>query len=518
MDLKRIITPFKVGLLVIAATIGTIFMVAVLSDGPVWSGDDGYEVYAVFDDVTGLAKRSQVKMAGINIGYIEDIELQNGRARVDIKITDDIELYEGIEAQDGEFKNGAVVSKTSAGFIGDYFLKITPGEEGPVLEDGDRIPNIKTPTDPGEILEKFDEIAANIQEVTASLSAVFGGEEGRKSLQEMLTNMEDMLATMNQFVQTNSGDIDRIVDNAETISEDVKVFAKTSTKTLEKMIQDAQTVVQEVKFIVGQSSGDVQAGLGTLRGTLARLQSTLDSLNYSLQNVQDITDKVNEGEGTIGNLVNDPAIADRTKQILDDAGELVGRVSKLKTIVELRSEYHIRNQETKNIIGLRLQPSLEKYYLIELIDDYRGTTTVIREDVDSTQADADDPQYRETTVRTTDEFKFSAQLARGFQVSDFLMIEGRFGIIESSGGLGGNILLTEGYDLEIQVDLFDFGVSRYPRLRSFATYDILEFAYIAGGIDDALNPRRRDYFIGLGIQFDDEDLKALLTTTGVPTP
>jgi phospholipid/cholesterol/gamma-HCH transport system substrate-binding protein len=143
---------------------------------------------------------------------------------------------------------------------------------------------------------------------------------------------------------------------------------------------------------------------------------------------------------------------------------------------------------------------------------------VIREDVDSTQADADDPQYRETTVRTTDEFKFSAQLARGFQVSDFLMIEGRFGIIESSGGIGGNVLLTEGYDLEIKLDLFDFGVSRYPRLRTTASYDILEFAYIAGGIDDALNPNRRDYFIGLGIQFDDEDLKALLTTTGVPTP
>jgi phospholipid/cholesterol/gamma-HCH transport system substrate-binding protein len=518
MDAKKIITPFKVGLLVIVAAVGTIFMVTVLSDGVTFGTDKGYEVYAVFEDVTGLAKQSQVKMAGITIGYIEDIELVEGRARVDIQITKDIELHEGIETPEGQFKNGAVVTKTSAGFIGDYYLKITPGEEGPLLEDGDRIPNVSTPTDPSEILDKFDEIAANIEEVTASLAAVFGGEEGRKNLQEMLTNMQEMLDRMNQFVQTNSDDIERIVTNAETISEDVRRFTMQGTETLQEIIRDAQTVVQEVKFMVGQSSGDVQAGLGTLRGTLARLQSTLDSLNYSLQNVQDITDKVNEGEGTIGNLVNDPAIADRTKQILDDAGELVGRVSKLKTIVELRSEYHIRNQATKNVFALRLQPSLEKYYLIELIDDYRGTTTVIREDVDSTQADADDPQYRETTVRTTDEFKFSAQLARGFQVSDFLMIEGRFGIIESSGGIGGNVLLTEGYDLEIKLDLFDFGVSRYPRLRTTASYDILEFAYIAGGIDDALNPNRRDYFIGLGIQFDDEDLKALLTTTGVPTP
>ena len=159
MDLKKIITPFKVGILVIVATIGTVFMVTVLSDGLSIGGDEGYEVYAVFDDVTGLAKQSQVKMAGITIGYIDDIELVEGRARVDIQITKDIELREGIETAEGDFKNGAVVSKTSAGFIGDYYLKITPGEEGPLLEDGDRIPNVHTPTDPGEILEKFDSIA-----------------------------------------------------------------------------------------------------------------------------------------------------------------------------------------------------------------------------------------------------------------------------------------------------------------------------------------------------------------------
>ncbi len=522
MKISDLFTPFKVGLVVLASILATLYMVTVLTQGEGgWTSREGYTVYATFEDVTGLAKNSRVMMSGISIGTLQDFKLERGngaKVRVVMRIDPDVKLYEGIETDEGYWQNGATVTKTQASVIGDYYLEVTPGTAGDEIEDGGEIHNVPETIGPSQLFSRFDRIAGNLEEITDSLSAVFGGPEGQRSMEEMMRNLEEMLATMRTFVDANSDKIDRVVTNAEQISRDVRGLTSTGTESLRNIMADAESIVQEVKFIIGESSTDVQAGLGTLRGTLGRLQTTLDSLNYSLQNIQDITDKVNEGEGAVGTLVNDPAVVDTSQRILEDVEGLTDRFDKLKTFVNLRSEYHVRHQQFKTVLGLRLQPDPNKYYMAEFIDDFRGTTTVEQKDVNTTRSDAEDGLYRKTTVTTTDEFKFSFQMARSLPVTDWAKLTGRFGLIESSGGVGGNLLLGNDQSLDIQTDIYEFGLNRNPRLRSMATYDFLEFAYIAGGVDDILNGDRRDYFFGAGIEFNDRDLKALITTTGVPSP
>ena len=516
MNLKSFISPFKVGLVVLAAILATLYMVTVLTRGEGLFAREGYRIHAEFEDVTGLAENSRVMMSGLPVGRLEKMELEGAKVRVTMTIDPDIELQQGV-LEDGEWVNGATVRKTQASMIGDYFLEVTPGTEGPVLEEGDFIKRVIIPVGPSQLFDRFDTIAKDIEEITKSLSSVFGGRKGRESMEQIMGDLQAMLSTTRKFVEANSTKIDRILGNAEEISEQMERLADTGSESLGKMLADAESIVQEVKFMIGESSTDVQAGLGTLRGTLGRLQTTLDSLNYSLQNIQDITDKVNEGEGTIGELVNNSAIANRTERVLEDVENLTDRIDRLQTIVGLRSEYHIKHGQLKNIVQLRLQPGPNKYYLAELIDDYRGSTKVVRRDVNTTQADAEDGQYRETTVTTENSFKFSFQMARSLELTDWLKITGRFGLIESTGGVGGNILLTEEERLDIQADVFDFGLDRNPRIRTFASFDFFKYLYVAGGVDDIINEDRRDYFIGAGIEFSDEDLKALLTTTGVPS-
>ena len=515
MSLSEFLTPLKVGLLVIAGVVAGIVMVTVLTDD-LRTDRDMKSYHAYFDDVTGLAVRSRIQMAGIPVGTIESIRLEGDRARVEVAVRGDVTLYQGVREND-RWVNGATIAKRQASLIGDYFLAITPGTEGRVLASGDELPNVMRDAGPEELFERLNQITMDIQRVTESLSNVFGTEEAQEVIQQMVDDLQSMLATVNVFVGGNTEKLDQLVTNATAISRDISRLTAQGSESIDTILRDTEAIVQEVRFIIGQSSTDVQAGLGTLQGTLSRLQRTLDSLNYSLQNVQDITEKVNEGEGTVGELINNPAIALRTEQILEDAGEFVSSLTRLKTIVELRSEYHLQNQQLKNIFGLRLQPSADKYYIFEFVDDFRGTTTVQTERVNTTDATAGDPLYQETRTTTTDGFKFSLILGRSFQFQDWLAVGGRFGIIESSGGIGATMGLFEDRRLEIQTDLFDFSAAQNPRLRTYGTYRFLEWAYLSGGIDDVINPERRDYFIGAGIRFNDEDLKALLTTTGIPS-
>src|SRR5450432_3870914 len=80
---------------------------------------DGYVVYALMADASGIAKLSQVRVAGIAVGNIKNIRLEHDRARVDISINSDVHLYED-----------ATLAKVASSLLGEYYLAITPGTEG----------------------------------------------------------------------------------------------------------------------------------------------------------------------------------------------------------------------------------------------------------------------------------------------------------------------------------------------------------------------------------------------------
>lgn len=86
---------------------------------------------------------------------------------------------------------------------------------------------------------------------------------------------------------------------------------------------------------------------------------------------------------------------------------------------------------------------------------------------------------------------------------------GRFGIKESTGGVGLDLLLLDDY-LEVSQDLFGFGEVVQPRWRVTLGYAFLSRLWLLGGVDDILSPDRRDYYVGLQLRFNDQDLKNLL--------
>lgn len=541
--MKDFMTPFKVGLLVIVSVLAGFFMLTRLtSDG---GGDSGeyIKVYTMFSDATGLAERSRVRLAGIPVGEISSISLDGDKARIELLVRKDLDLKRGTPpAEDGGvWTNGAMVSRRSASLIGDNFLEITPGTQGESIAAGERIYNVDEGADVEEIFRTLDKITKDIEQVTNSLSNVFGGPDGQKGLEQILRDLQRILAEVAAFVDTGTDKLDGILTDGKVISANVREISTTANDSFDEILfeskvvmRDAKAIVRNVRDIVGQSSGDVQAGLGSLSGTLVRLQSTLDSLNYSLQNVQDITDKVNEGEGTIGALVNDPAIAQKTDAILADVQDVTASVGRLRTIVELRSEYHPLHGSFKNVVGLRLQPRKNKYYLLEFVDDFRYDSSYEIEEV----IDANGNPVNQQIVRSSsDSFRLSIQYAMGWNFYSDLAIFGRFGIIESTGGIGTtlNVPIRRSNLLRVHADLFDFdpeGVYK-PRVRLMGEYQFADYFRIIAGVDDILNappqfgadrvPLEQGFnglspFISFGFVFTDEDLKGLLTVTGAPVP
>jgi phospholipid/cholesterol/gamma-HCH transport system substrate-binding protein len=179
-------------------------------------------------------------------------------------------------------------------------------------------------------------------------------------------------------------------------------------------------------------------------------------------------------------------------------------------------------------VAVQLMSRPDKYFLIELIDDPRGFRTSSR-----TYTTTDDPSKPQTTntetITITDRFRFSFQLAkRIFVANGKIALTGRFGIKESTGGIGADmdipLSLASSWmrTLSFSLDLFDFRTNIYPRFKMLAALEFFRHIWIVGGVDDVFNGRGpgagvttgRDYFFGAQLTFNDDDIRALLTIGG----
>jgi phospholipid/cholesterol/gamma-HCH transport system substrate-binding protein len=252
----------------------------------------------------------------------------------------------------------------------------------------------------------------------------------------------------------------------------------------------------------------VDEGAASIGRSLALLESALQKLDHTLGTVEGTADQVASGQGTIGRLITDDTLINEVEgfvsdahDVVTDAGDFIGSLTRLQTIIELREEYNFFANTLKTYLALRLQPKEDKYYLIEIVDDPRGSVSTIERTTTST----DDPFYlREQETVRTDAFRFSLMFARRLDFATF-----RFGIKESTGGVGVDLHFLNDA-LEISMDMFSIGADVYPRLKFIAALEFLRGLYIVGGADDVLNADR-DFFIGAQLRFNDEDLKALLT-------
>jgi phospholipid/cholesterol/gamma-HCH transport system substrate-binding protein len=529
------VTPFKVGLVMIGALIATVMMLARVNSDALGE-NDGYRLYARIADASGLAVKSRVVLAGIEVGLVEGVELDGPQAMIRMRVKPEVTLYAGETFKDGDgvlrLKDAVTLAKRRTSLVGAFYLELTPGLRGKRLADGDEITVVISEASPNAIVDKMNVIAGDVEgitrdvkKVTSNMATVFGNEENAKQMQRVIDDTAKSVEVLRSLLTANQAAMGRIVSNTDATAASMRTMVEQTSRDTAHIMADIAVITNDLRGIVSRSSGEVDAGLASVKGTLASAQEALDRINYSLENVQRVTERLDRGEGTIGKLINDPTISDQATQLVTTANGFVQRVTDLKTEVEFRSGYGAQDEAFKSVVGIVLRPDRDKFYNLEIVSDPRGTTsttTSLRGTDDPTET----PIVLESKKQTTDRLELSFTLGHRWPVmpSRSLLLGGRFGLIEGTGGIGAN-LWTWNDHLELRADLFDFEAAEHPRLRTWGLWSvgavvppnaIWSHIFVHGGVDDWMNTRSTDYFGGLGIAFDDRDLKAILLAA--PTP
>lgn len=517
--MKKVFTPFRVGLLVIAA-LGILFGFLTFSKKGGMEADDAVEVYAFFKDASGLGKKSRVQIAGIPVGEITDIELFGLRAKVTIRIKKEIGV-----------RTNASLTKRSESLLGDYMIDLAPGTDSfPPLKNGEEIKSVLDAPGMESVMGSVQLIAQDVQQVTSSLRNVLGGEKGQASLESIVLNLTTLTAAVDKTVRDTSSRLDQILSNIEGISGDIRKVTTSEQSNISNIVQnldvisrDVRDVIATVKKVVGENEGEVGGGVASVKETLAKL-------DRSLGNVEEVTRNIKEGKGPVGALIANERLGQKLSDTIEDVSDFAGRLTGMELELGVRTDYLVNQGAAKIFVQGRLMPKPDKYYLIEAVDDPRGSVETIV--LQNNPPAAGEPAVQKQ-IRTRESLKFSAMFAKRYS---FLTL--RLGIIESTGGAGVdfNIPIKFFYysrwledALVFKIDAFNFSVENLtlPRIRASVRFTPIEHLYVVAGIDDALNNTNRDtltnklisgrdFFIGAGVYFTDSDLKSLLPL--LPSP
>lgn len=448
----------------------------------------GYVVHAYLKDASGIAKHSRVTIAGIPVGSVEDIRLENGKARVDVRVNGDVTLHQS-----------ARLGVKSASLLGENVIILTEGVGAPDKKEGDEIETIPDAASVEDIKAQVSRIAELIEKVAQQLANSIGTDKGGQNIAAILQNLADATEAINLTVRENRVVIKETLENIDRITQ-------RGGPELQQILVNIKVITEDVKQMMAAQGGkDGQSG--ELRQTIERVNRASKNLESALGHIDNVAARVDRGEGTIGKLTKDEALINEVQGVAEGVNDYVDSLRRLQTIVGLRSDYNFLANTIKSYVELRLQPREDKYYLIELINDPRGKTSFTQTDVDTTNPN-DPAHYRTVTTTTTDAFRFSIQFAR--RIGPFT---GRFGIKESTGGIGLDTHLLSNR-FEIVQDFFGFGEEISPRYRLWIGYEFIRRLWLIGGVDHVFLANRRDYFLGLQLRFTDEDLKTILPFSG----
>ena len=518
---------FLVGLTLSIGILGLVLITTMTSKNQ-FSRQNTYTLYADVADASGIRGKTRVQVAGIDVGRITNIRHvrhPDGRiyARLTIQLLRSQKVYQN-----------ALLEKVSESLLGDFRLSLDPGsKDAPILQAEDRIIQVHGKTNLEDLQTQFVIIADHVEKISASLAHVIGSTHGEASLTHILDKVSDTVDNVHGITQglehlliDNHRSIDTIITDVRNSVHAIAQIANPNgdipfiSHHIAALSSKLEVIADSLQVLIGQPSIHADSdNVNSPETTNGSVKQSLDSLTDSLKHIDNIAKKIDNGEGTIGKLINDPRIAEDIASTVEGANQVITGVTSVKTLIELRSEYDVpvhRGSQAislsiKNTLGLRIFPKPDKFYIVEGIADPRGNQN---SEIISKTLNNDPTEVIHKTVTSFNQLKFTAEFAKRYY---FLTL--RFGIIESTGGLGFDL---HGFNnhMELRVDAFDFSRADpgdqhkvLPRLRMTGIVRVVDHLHLQGGMDDPLNNQLAAWFLGGVLRFTDDDLRTFLLLT-----
>jgi phospholipid/cholesterol/gamma-HCH transport system substrate-binding protein len=313
----------KVGILILTA-VGLLVAFVLVMGG--LNFQPTYSIFVEFDNPGGLQSGAPVKIAGVKVGKLGEIQFRGGEINATTGRREPlVRIQAKIEKRyQKSIRDNAVFYVTTQGVLGEQFLAVEPGStDRPELPDGAVVRGLDPP--------RLDMLLAESYELLhASVTAL---REHREDLTEAFDGLRKTLKGTGEFMHRNQDRLDRIAENVEQVTVDGAEMVK---QARQKYVENPQ--IDRILANTERVTGDLPPLVADARETVAnarRLSATLGGeaeqakIRKALDDVAEITGRakmatadaqailahVRRGKGSVGAMVMD-------EQLFDDLQEL----------------------------------------------------------------------------------------------------------------------------------------------------------------------------------------------------
>lgn len=286
----------KIGIVAVAAIVLALLLIfSVGGDAGLFSGT--HHLKTRFPNASGVQSGAVVRLAGVNVGQVEDVYLDGAVVEVVLRVR---------PAVADKITNRSVAQIGSVSLLGEGAVDITPSLEGtPVPEWG----YVRSARTPGQIADVAENATETLAQVTAMVEEL---RQGRGTIGKLFSDDElyrevtGVARAADQVVsaiQQGKGPLGTLVNNPR------------AARQLERAVANLEQVTT-----------GIAEGKGTL-GTLLKDDAMARSLTASTESVRSLMAGLNAGEGTAGRLLKDAALYNRLDSVTQRLDTLVTRLN-----------------------------------------------------------------------------------------------------------------------------------------------------------------------------------------------
>ncbi len=297
----------RIGIFVALTALAAVFILEMI--GGVEKFTRGYHMHALFNNVQELKVGDRVKMAGVEVGRVEKIQLDPAQNKVNVTMK--IRKSAGI-------KTDSVASVDFTGLMGQNLVSLTFGTTVPAGDEA-YLSTVERPT-LNTIMVKLDSVASGVENLTKS----FTGDK-----------IDNLLGPFTDFLKANQVPLTMTIANIQGITAQISkgqgtvgklIYDQSLYNSALNTVSNLQFATDDIKLTLGEARkvvDQINSGQGTI-GKLVHDEKLYNETTASMTNLKEILEKVNQGKGSVGKLVNDQEFyrnAKLTLQKLDKATE-----------------------------------------------------------------------------------------------------------------------------------------------------------------------------------------------------
>ena len=244
------------------------------------------EFYAIYENVDGLVPDRWVTINGFQVGRVKDIYFHpdlSGMLVVKFVMNNDF-----------QFSEKSIARIYSLDLLGTKAIEIDVKEGERILQSGDTLISATELSLSEEVNKQVAPIKAKAEQLMASLDTVMlyvrtvMDEDTRDNIANIFENTKRTFATLDHTMTT----LDRMVDDNEEKIGNILSSIESISKNLEESGDTLTNILANVEMITDSLAK-------------ADLYGTVENLNSAVMQLDTIVSKINNGEGSMGLLVND---------------------------------------------------------------------------------------------------------------------------------------------------------------------------------------------------------------------